>query len=241
MATGSVLASTAGYAAGYAFADTGATGASSDSPGALSGNTVQVPVSVPVNACGNTVNVVGLLNPAYGNHCANDSVRSVREGGDDGGGTTGGGSTAKGGAHGSPGVGSGNSVQVPVSIPLNLCGNTVNAPGAGNPAYGNDCGNHSSATGGDNRGGGGVPTSSPSCACSSPAGGGSTGGEQPPPPNSGTTAAPSGHRISPPPPAGEVLAETGGGGDALLLAGGGVLLAAGGAVIYRKARRQPSR
>ena len=40
------------------------------SPGVLSGNTVQVPVDVPVNVCGNTVNVVGLLNPAVGNSCA---------------------------------------------------------------------------------------------------------------------------------------------------------------------------
>ena len=46
-------------------------GAAAGSPGVLSGNTVQVPVHVPVNVCGNTVNVVGLLNPAFGNHCAN--------------------------------------------------------------------------------------------------------------------------------------------------------------------------
>ncbi|MFD0065100.1 chaplin [Streptomyces sp. NPDC056690] len=28
---------------------------------------------VPVNACGNTVNVIGLLNPAFGNSCSNGS------------------------------------------------------------------------------------------------------------------------------------------------------------------------
>ncbi len=32
---------------------------------------VQVPVHVPVNVCGNTVNIVGLLNPAVGNECKN--------------------------------------------------------------------------------------------------------------------------------------------------------------------------
>ncbi|WP_442973910.1 chaplin family protein [Saccharothrix sp. ST-888] len=26
---------------------------------------------VPVNVCGNTVNVIGLMNPAAGNSCAN--------------------------------------------------------------------------------------------------------------------------------------------------------------------------
>lgn len=65
-ATG-VLAATGGYA----HADSGASGASSNSPGVLSGNTVQAPVHVPVNVCGNTVNVVGLLNPAMGNKCVN--------------------------------------------------------------------------------------------------------------------------------------------------------------------------
>lgn len=58
--------------AGLASADAGAEGAAVNSPGVLSGNVVQVPVHVPVNVCGNTVNVVGLLNPAAGNVCVND-------------------------------------------------------------------------------------------------------------------------------------------------------------------------
>ncbi len=41
------------------------------SPGVASGNVVQVPVHVPVNVCGNTVNVIGLLNPTFGNSCVN--------------------------------------------------------------------------------------------------------------------------------------------------------------------------
>ncbi|MGQ4445226.1 LAXTG-anchored chaplin ChpC, partial [Streptomyces violaceoruber] len=58
-------------AGGAAHADSGAHGTSSGSPGVLSGNTVQAPVHVPVNVCGNTVDVVGVLNPAMGNACAN--------------------------------------------------------------------------------------------------------------------------------------------------------------------------
>ncbi|MFI6092132.1 chaplin [Streptomyces sp. NPDC051218] len=57
--------------AGVAAADSGAHGATVNSPGVISGNAVQVPVHVPVNACGNTVNVIGLLNPAFGNTCVN--------------------------------------------------------------------------------------------------------------------------------------------------------------------------
>ncbi|MGR6998568.1 chaplin [Yinghuangia aomiensis] len=56
---------------GAAFAGADANGAAVGSPGVLSGNVVQIPVHVPVNVCGNTVNVIGLLNPAFGNTCAN--------------------------------------------------------------------------------------------------------------------------------------------------------------------------
>ncbi|AVV42544.1 chaplin [Streptomyces sp. ID05-04B] len=57
--------------AGLAMADAGAQGAAVGSPGVLSGNVVQVPVHIPVNVCGNTINAPGLLNPAFGNTCAN--------------------------------------------------------------------------------------------------------------------------------------------------------------------------
>ncbi|WP_267893737.1 chaplin [Streptomyces sp. CB01635] len=55
-----------------AFADAGTKGAAVGSPGVLSGNVVQVPIHIPVNLCGNTVNVIAALNPALGNACAND-------------------------------------------------------------------------------------------------------------------------------------------------------------------------
>ncbi|WP_405579538.1 chaplin ChpH [Streptomyces sp. NBC_01190] len=57
--------------AGLAVADSGAQGAAAHSPGVLSGNAVQIPVHVPVNACGNTASVIGLLNPTFGNSCLN--------------------------------------------------------------------------------------------------------------------------------------------------------------------------
>jgi hypothetical protein len=56
---------------GQAFASAAADGAAVQSPGVLSGNSVQVPVHVPVNLCGNTVNIIAALNPAIGNTCAN--------------------------------------------------------------------------------------------------------------------------------------------------------------------------
>ncbi|MFJ6936360.1 chaplin [Streptomyces sp. NPDC101132] len=52
-------------------------------------------------------------------------------------------SSAHGGAHAhgealnSPGVGSGNLVQVPVHVPVNVVGNAVTVIGALNPAFGN--------------------------------------------------------------------------------------------------------
>lgn len=67
-AAGVVLAGGAGIAA----ADATAEGAAIGSPGVLSGNVVQVPIHIPVNICGNTVNIVGILNPAFGNVCIND-------------------------------------------------------------------------------------------------------------------------------------------------------------------------
>ena len=58
-----------GASAGTAFAEAEAEGVAVNSPGVLSGNNVQVPISIPLNVCGNTIDVVGLLNPAAGNTC----------------------------------------------------------------------------------------------------------------------------------------------------------------------------
>ncbi|MEV6795137.1 chaplin [Streptomyces sp. NPDC051320] len=76
--TGAVLAGSAGLA----MADAGAAGVAAGSPGVASGNLVQVPVHIPVNVCGNTVNVIGALNPAFGNTCLNaDSHQDSDDGG----------------------------------------------------------------------------------------------------------------------------------------------------------------
>ncbi|WP_405743628.1 chaplin [Streptomyces sp. NBC_01525] len=58
-------------AATPAFADAGASAVASNSPGILSGNAIQVPIHMPINLCGNTIDIVGLLNPAFGNTCVN--------------------------------------------------------------------------------------------------------------------------------------------------------------------------
>lgn len=47
------------------------TGVATNSPGVLSGDNVQVPIHIPVAVCGDTIDVIGLLNPAAGNSCTN--------------------------------------------------------------------------------------------------------------------------------------------------------------------------
>ncbi|WP_432172233.1 chaplin [Streptomyces sp. Tue6028] len=149
-----------------AFADAGAEGVAADSPGIASGNNVQVPLNVPVNACGNTVDVIALLNPAFGNSCANGSGSGGTSGTTETSGTSGvpgvsqhdddsvhgpddigrvtpgtySGSSAHGETTGSPGVLSGGLFQVPLDVPVNACGNTVDVVSALNPAFGNECG-----------------------------------------------------------------------------------------------------
>ncbi|MFE6836787.1 chaplin [Streptomyces sp. NPDC057705] len=58
-------------AASPAMANADASGAAVGSPGVLSGNNVQVPINIPINICGNTLNAAALLNPAFGNVCIN--------------------------------------------------------------------------------------------------------------------------------------------------------------------------
>ncbi|WP_308272121.1 chaplin [Kitasatospora sp. SUK 42] len=262
MATGSVLASTAGYAYAAAEAQGGAVG----SPGVASGNSVQVPITVPVNACGNTIDVIGALNPAFGNRCANVSTGGHHvaphsaptgqtgqpgHGGQPGSGVGGSntgvgqspvasGASAGGTAVNSPGVISGNQVQAPVDVPVNACGNSVNVVGVGNPAFGNTCGNVA------------APSPKPTEDCPeghTPLVPPSTGGETTPgiPRNvgpstpatsvasdTGTHAAPAAAPVVQK-AADSQLAETGAGGVEMLGAAGLALLLGGG-VLYRRAR-----
>ncbi|MCW7945232.1 chaplin [Streptomyces hygroscopicus] len=71
LALTTVAAAAVAGTAGIAAADSGATGAATNSPGVVSGNSAQAPVHVPVGVCGNTASVIGLLNGAVSNSCAN--------------------------------------------------------------------------------------------------------------------------------------------------------------------------
>ncbi|MFG2747667.1 chaplin [Streptomyces xanthophaeus] len=211
---------------GFAYADADAGGAAERSPGLLSGNLVQLPVHTPVNVCGNTVSVVGVLNSATGNRCTNEapgggshhgssssqpsspSAHPSKPGTGSGSGN-GGGTTAQGRGKDSPGLLSGNGIQLPVDIPLNLSGNSVSVVGIGNSSSGNTSVN------------GEVPS-----------------GPKPPQPQPPVVEQP----LTPPPPAPpapprhtEALAQTGADGLGYLLPGGGALLL-GGALLYRRFR-----
>ncbi|MFJ3176762.1 chaplin family protein [Streptomyces roseus] len=70
MAITAALALTGGSAA----ADSGAHGSTYESSGFLSGNVIQLPIHVPIDLCGNTLNVIGLLNPAFGSECGGGSA-----------------------------------------------------------------------------------------------------------------------------------------------------------------------
>ncbi|WP_329133818.1 chaplin [Streptomyces sp. NBC_01476] len=130
-AASSILAATGGYAS----ADTGAVSGTSNSPGLLSGDSVSAPVDVPVNVCGNSVDAVALANPASGNDCGNISHSTGRDSGQQ----AGSGSYSTGYGSGSPGVLSGNSAEIPVHVPVNACGNTVDVLALLNPTFGNSC------------------------------------------------------------------------------------------------------
>ncbi|MFE7339290.1 chaplin [Streptomyces griseus] len=258
-AAGGVLA----LSGGYAHADSGAASTASGSPGVLSGNSIQAPIDIPVNVCGNSVSVGGLLNPTGGNDCGNGSAgsdrsadrsgdrsaapetRSVPGGSGNGaqaGDTTvsdrtsdasdrtsepgtgrhrapGGGATAEGVAEGSPGILSGNSIQAPIDIPVNLCGNSVTIGGLLNPAFGNSCSNDAEVPP--------PPPEEPEVPPVTPETPVTPPVDQPPEPNAPET------RNIPQ----EQLAQTGGGGLELLIpASAGLLLAGAGSVLYRRSR-----
>lgn len=61
----------AGAGAGTALADSNADAIAAKSPGVISGNVIQVPVHIPVNLCGNSINFIAFVNPTIGNVCVN--------------------------------------------------------------------------------------------------------------------------------------------------------------------------
>ncbi|MCM2578247.1 chaplin [Streptomyces meridianus] len=131
---------------GYAHADAGAKGLTEEASGLLTGNVVQAPVHVPVNICGNTVNVLGALNPAAGNDCA---TRSGGSAGDSGSDETAGDSGTTGLSNESEGTGSGNVIQLPIEAPVNLCGNNIGLASLDNLSADNGCAQGTTLQGGD--------------------------------------------------------------------------------------------
>jgi hypothetical protein len=103
-ATSGLVLGTAGIAA----ADATATGETSHSGGAASGNVVNAPVAVPVNFCGNQAVVIALKNVDEGSMCTIGSGE---------------GALAQGSTEHSGGAGSGNVVNAAVAVPVNACGN----------------------------------------------------------------------------------------------------------------------
>ncbi|MEV7733369.1 chaplin [Streptomyces sp. NPDC088921] len=194
-------------------ADSHANGSAVDSPGVVSGNDVQVPVDAPLNVCGNAVDVIAALDPVFGNDCA------VRDEGreDDSSYGSGQDEDADGGTEGSPGVGSGNDVRVPVEVPLNVCGDSAGLAAVLDPAFGNDCAEDTQEGYGD------TPATTPPST---------------PPPGGKTTPPPAGGDHVTPPHAGDdqpTLAETG--SEALVgTSAASAALIAAGAVLYRRSR-----
>jgi ChpA-C len=98
-------------------------GAQTDhSGGILSGNIVQAPVNVPVDACGNDVNAVTLESTESGSDCENSAEGSAPTmPGAPAPGSGGASATATSVDNG--GIGSGTTVQLPINVPVNVCGN----------------------------------------------------------------------------------------------------------------------
>ncbi|NYI07701.1 chaplin [Allostreptomyces psammosilenae] len=75
-----LTASALALGGGTAVAESDGEATAIGSPGVLSGNAISVPIHIPVNACGNSLNLIGLLNPTSGNTCVN-SETEVDKGG----------------------------------------------------------------------------------------------------------------------------------------------------------------
>jgi hypothetical protein len=127
-------------------------------------------------------------------------------------------------------------VQVPVDVPVNVCGNNIGVIGVGNGVTGNDCGNSGGGGAHENPGGGHQNPPGDSDGASprepgKPGGPDRPGGEIP----GGDTNNPGTQTVTQPDGAAQ-LAQTG--GDLplglVLPVGAGALI--GGALIYRKAR-----
>ncbi|MFB7651178.1 MULTISPECIES: chaplin family protein [unclassified Streptomyces] len=208
----------------------GADAAAEGSPGLLSGNAIQLPVDVPVNICGNTVDVAGLLNPAAGNSCANKDVAKTDSSQDSSGQASSSGASAQSHTADSPGLLSGNGLQLPVDLPVNVSGNSVSVVGLGNPVFGNE-----SVNGPDDQARPAPSTPAPNTPSPKPA------APEPAVPSTPAAETPADVRTQPgSEPAASVLADTGADLTVGAVAGSAALLIAGG-VLYRRFRPDPTR
>ncbi|GGW79308.1 hypothetical protein GCM10010383_03540 [Streptomyces lomondensis] len=256
-------------------ADTQAAAATKDSPDLLSDNTVAVPVDVPVNVCGNALDAVAAISRAYGNSCGDGDSHGTHDrstkhaygthdrtakhayGTHDRTASPSSGSAghadthAAGAGKDSPDVLSDNTVVMPVRVPVNVCGNGIDAVAAISRAYGNVCGDGDSY-GTDDRStkpsygdsGYGVEDDTPA----------SPGGKKTPPPADDHATPPPVSRHTPPPtrssetppPVGKAreeapqLAETGSEG-LLAASAASAALIAGGVLMHRRGRATSSR
>ncbi|GGX79014.1 chaplin [Streptomyces hiroshimensis] len=71
-ATAAATATLLAAAGGAATADSVAVGHADKSAGVITGNTIQIPIRVPITLCSLPINVIGLLNTATGNVCISD-------------------------------------------------------------------------------------------------------------------------------------------------------------------------
>ena len=112
---------TAGFAlpATAAFAQSGPNG-DAGVLSLLSGNDVNAPVSVPVNVCGVAVALLGGANAGCVGGAVSNTVIADADGG------------SNNGNAGGAAIGSGNNVNAPVSVPVDLCGISVALAGFSN-------------------------------------------------------------------------------------------------------------
>jgi hypothetical protein len=138
-------------AAGVAYASGNGNVTGNGNVGLLSGNTINAPISVPVNLCGVSLGIIGFGNSGCeGGATSNVSTPSGGNGGGGNGGTNGNGNVV---GNGNVGIVSGNTVTAPISAPVNVCSVSGSVGGYTN----SDCkgGAHSNVTLGNGGNGGG--------------------------------------------------------------------------------------
>jgi len=117
-----------------------ATSSTDHSGGVLSGNIIQVPLNAPVDACGNTVNAGVVRSTEHGSSCTNSAEGSAPT-------VPGAPAPGSGGASATAvsvhngGIGSGSTVQLPINVPLKICGNSVDAGVIESSVHGGVCAN----------------------------------------------------------------------------------------------------